>query len=92
MSDYKRFNRHEVFTAEDTSLVMKIIREVPSYGSEANMLFGLFDGYWYNELERALHAINHIPTSLLADLCTVLDKVQKHIDNSGSVTRVHDFE
>ena len=86
MSDYKRFNRHEVFTAEDTSLVMKIIREVPSYGSEANMLYGLFDGYWYDELERSLHAINHIPTSLLADLSYVLDKVQEHIDTRGPFT------
>ena len=86
MDSYVRFNRHEVFNQEDLELVMNIIREVPSYGSEANMLFGLFDGYWYSELERELHAINHIPTSLLAKLATVLDKVQKHIDDSGSVT------
>ena len=86
MDSYVRFNRHEVFNQEDVSLVMKIIREVPSYGSEANMLYGLFDGYWYNELERALHAINHIPTWMLADLSYTLDKVQEHIDTKGPFT------
>ena len=86
MSDYKRFNRHEVFTAEDTSLVMKIIRVVPSFGNEANMLYGLFDGYWYDELERSLHAINDIPTWMMVELSYVLDKVQEHVDTKGPFT------
>jgi len=80
---YKRFNRYEVFNDNDRSLVLDIIKHVEPFGSEANMLYGLFDGYWYNDLESSLMAKNDIPTYLLADLTSLLDQVQGYITLNG---------
>ena len=47
------------------------------YPTEVNMLFGLFDGYWYIGLESALDHIASVPTYMLADLSVLLDRVSK---------------
>ena len=89
-----RFNRHQLFSQEDTSEVLDIIRTVDNialdnesfmegaFGELTNMLYGLFDGYWYDSLERDLMGTN-LPTHMLADLSEVLDRVQDHIKENG---------
>ena len=60
MSSYTRFNRHEVFNSEDRTLVLDMIGMLSKreYPTEVNMLFGLFDGYWYVSLEDELMKTN----------------------------------
>ena len=48
-----------------------------------NMLFGLFDGYWYIGVESALRTINGIPTSMIDELSMVLKKVNAYIEANG---------
>lgn len=47
------FNRHKVFTVDDLSLVLSLIRtDFPEDVDDfeiVNQLFGLFDGYFYDE-------------------------------------------
>lgn len=87
MSTHKRFNRHQIFTDKDRTLVLDMIAEVEDM-NVMNMLYGLFDGYWYDSLERDLMGTN-LPTHMLADLSEVLDRVQDHIrENGQTVTLV----
>ena len=81
MSTHKRFNRHQIFTDKDRTLVLDMIAEVEDM-NVMNMLYGLFDGYWYDSLERDLMGTN-LPTHMLADLSEVLDRVQDHIKENG---------
>ena len=81
MSTHKRFNRHQIFTDKDRTLVLDMIAEVEDM-NVMNMLYGLFDGYWYDSLERDLMGTN-LPTHMLADLSEVLDRVQDHITSNG---------
>ena len=80
MSSYTRFNRHEVFNSEDRTLVLDIIGMLSKreYPTEVNMLFGLFDGYWYVSLEDELMKTN-IDTNKLSMLSGLLNKVAASI-------------
>ena len=80
MSNYTRFNRHEVFNSEDRSLVLDMIGMLSKreYPTEVNMLFGLFDGYWYVSLEDELMKTN-IDTDKLSMLSGLLNKVAASI-------------
>ena len=80
MSSYTRFNRHEVFNSEDRTLVLDIIGMLSKreYPTEVNMLFGLFDGYWYVSLEDELMKTN-IDTYKLSMLSGLLNKVAASI-------------
>ena len=86
MSTHKRFNRHQIFTDKDRTLVLDMIGELRLDAdrdySVMNMLYGLFDGYWYDSLERDLMGTK-LPTHMLADLSEVLDRVQDHITSNG---------
>ena len=86
MTTHKRFNRHQIFTDKDRTLVLDMIGELRLDGDRdfnvMNMLYGLFDGYWYDTLERDLMDTN-LPTHMLADLSEVLDRVQDHITSNG---------
>ena len=79
MFKHERFDRHSLFTSDDRSLVLDIIGKVskPEHPNIVNMLFGLFDGYWYIGLESALDHIASVPTYMLADLSVLLDRVSK---------------
>ena len=76
---HERFDRHSLFNSDDRSLVLDIIGKVSKkhHHNVSNMLFGLFDGYWYIGLESALYHIDTIPTYMLADLSELLDRVSK---------------
>ena len=80
MSSYTRFNRHEVFNSEDRTLVLDMIGMLSKreYPTEVNMLFGLFDGYWYVSLEDELMKTN-IDTYKLSMLSVLLNKVAASI-------------
>ena len=81
MTAHKRFNRHQIFTDKDRTLVLDMIAEVDDH-SVMNMLYGLFDGYWYDTLESDLMDTN-LPTYMLSDLSEVLDRVDSHIRENG---------
>lgn len=74
---HERFDRHSLFTSDDRSLVLNIIQSISKseHPNVSNMLFGLFDGYWYIGLESALDHIATVPTYMLADLSVLLDRV-----------------
>ena len=83
---YKRFDRHEVFEMSDTSFVMDCIKHIDKYdydngGAElSNMLFGLFDGYYYDKIH--YYAAQHLPTEMferLEDLLVKVDDSLTHV-------------
>ena len=82
MSTHKRFNRHEVFNADDRSLVLDMIKEVEPFGKESNFLFGLFDGYYYDELMWSIVEAG-LPDDMTYNLAKLLNKVQLHIDKNA---------
>ena len=73
MANYSRFNRHEIFTSEDRSLVLDVISDVES-GKLSNMLFGLFDGYLYDELPSLLEKEDFDTSAILA----LIEKTKGH--------------
>jgi len=84
---YSRFNRHENMNSETRSEIMKLIRTVSDIDSVddgileriQNMLYGLFDGYLYDDLQ--LLALQ-LPTDLgvdiikIFDICNRYDKIE----------------
>ena len=82
---HERFDRHSLFTSDDRSLVLNVIGEISKKDNPniVNMLYGLFDGYWYDKLEDQLETIESIPTWMLADLHELLDRVEKYIRENG---------
>ena len=75
---YKRFNRHEVFSMGDTSFVLELISQVDDR-SISNMLYGLFDGYLYEELLYDLYSKTDISGEDLLRLEGILSKVDDHL-------------
>ena len=84
MSNYKRFNRHEIFEMEDTSYVLELIGKVGNH-SIKNMLFGLFDGYLYEELMYDLYSKTSIDGLELLKLESIIAKVERHIEANINV-------
>ena len=85
--NHTRFNRHENMNSETRSEIMKLIRMVSDIDSVddeileriQNMLYGLFDGYLYDDLQ--LLALQ-LPTDLgvdiikIFDICNRYDKIE----------------
>lgn len=86
MSSYTRFDRHEVFSPEDRSLVLGMIGMLSKreYPTEVNMLYGLFDGYWYVGLEDLLIEAN-IDTSKLSVLLNKVARYQANVPQSINI-------
>ena len=81
---HRRFDRHEIFSKDDRTLVLDMIRiaddTTKDYKSEmTNMLFGLFDGYWYDRLMTDLHESKVFKPSELIELSALLDRVEDSI-------------
>ena len=76
---HERFDRHSLFTSDDRSWVLDIIGEVSKsdHPNVVNMLFGLFDGYWYIGLQSALLTIEDIKASNHNKLMELLHRVSK---------------
>ena len=86
MSGYKRFDRHEVFEMSDTSFVLDCIQHIDKYDYEnggaelSNMLFGLFDGFYYDKIHR--YAAEHLPISKFEKLEDILVKIDDSLVNA----------
>lgn len=92
MSGYKNFNRYKVFNDEDRTLVLDCIKETDRYNYEnggaelCNMLFGLFDGYYYDKLDS--YATEWLPDNKLEQLRALLAKIDNtfiHVMNYNTV-------
>jgi hypothetical protein len=97
-----RFNRHALFTMDDTSEVMSIIREVRDISMDVttpaienqldeltNMLYGLFDGYLYDNVLTTAASIVVLDMVLIRRIEAIVDMVTIHILAQGeSVTNV----
>lgn len=79
MSKYSRFNRHEIFEMEDTSFVLDCIKHVDKYSQLGNMLYGLFDGYLYDEIYNL--AVKELPIEMYLELEDRLMKVHLSLDS-----------
>lgn len=71
--NYQRFNRHSIFTSEDRSLVLDAINNVFDRNTE-NMLFGLFDGYLYNDLVSAIK--KDLPVDTFKSMVALIHKIK----------------
>ena len=90
-----RFNRHELFSTEDTSEVNDIIRELmfisidndlsddDRYNDLENKLYGLFDGYLYDDVLTTAASIPQIPLELCKRIEVIVDKVVNDILVNG---------
>jgi len=90
-----RFNRHQLFTQEDTSEVLAIIKDVDtiaifndSYmegpiGELTNMLYGLFDGYLYDNILTTAAGIIDLPMDLIRRIEAIVDKCTNDILTNG---------
>ena len=76
---HERFDRHSLFTSDDRSLVLNVIGEISKKDNPniVNMLYGLFDGYWYIGLQSALLTIDDIPAYMHNKLIELLYRVSK---------------
>ena len=82
---HERFDRHSLFNSDDRSLVLDIIGKVSKkdHPNVVNMLFGLFDGYWYIGLESALRYHNIVSEPNMDRLSKLLKRVDSYIKING---------
>jgi len=96
-----RFNRHQLFTQEETSEVLAIIKDVDTiaifndsymegaFGELTNMLYGLFDGYLYDNILTTAAGIIDLPMDLIRRIEVIVDKCTDDILTNGqSITAV----
>ena len=97
-----RFNRHELFTSQDRTEVLHLIKEVETiayfndssryegkYGQLTNMLFGLFDGYLYDNVLTTAASIIDLPIETIKRIEVIVDKCTNDILTNGqSITAV----
>ena len=102
MSHY-RFNRHQLFTPEDTTEVMNLIREVRDLSMDiddpdmestldclTNMLYGLFDGYLYDNILSTAVSVPQLSLSICKRMESIVDKCTNDILTNGqSITAVY---
>lgn len=88
---YKRFDRHEVFNGEDRTLVLDCIQHIDKYDYEnggaelSNMLFGLFDGYYYDKIHKLAALL--LPVDMFEQLEDLLVRVDVWITAKKMFTR-----
>lgn len=74
--NYTRFNRHEIFTAEDMKAVGDAIDSLeldnPTAMLLVNSLYGLYDGYLYDNLAEGLFHVLDFET-----FCNIQKTIQK---------------
>lgn len=91
MNGYLNFNRHNLFNVGDMLLVRQLIDKVDMNDNRdrdlVNSLYGLYDGYLYDDLMRS--AAFQLPTTDLMGLRKLVDKIKADIDKNGqSFTQV----
>ena len=84
--NYLRFNRHEIFDAALMDRVANVLNMVEDhhidtnqslFGSLSNMLFGLYDGYLYDDLQ--MQAMEY-PFSIYSECVDIVSEILKRID------------
>ena len=91
-----RFDRHKLFSMDDTSEVLDIISEVRHIDSDddnlpnlTNMLYGLFDGFLYDNILTTAASIIDLPIKTIKRIEAIVDKCTNDIlINGQSITRV----
>ena len=91
-----RFNRHQLFTQEDTSEVLSIIGEVRDISMEVttpaiedqldvltNMLYGLFDGYLYDNVLTTAASIVVLDMVLIRRIEAIVDLITADVLANG---------
>ena len=91
-----RFDRHQLFTMEDRTEVLNLIREVEDtaysndssryegvYGKLTNMLFGLFDGYLYDNILTTAGSIADLSMETISRIEVIVDKCTQDILTNG---------
>jgi hypothetical protein len=88
-----RFDRHKLFSMDDTSEVMDIIREVRGIDTDddnlpnlTNMLYGLFDGYLYDNVLSTAVGIIDLPMAIISRIEAIVDKCTNDILTNGQST------
>jgi len=91
MSNYKNFNRHEVYTSEMRDLQRKIMRKIDETAFETgksimnplnNMMYGLYDGYLYNNLLQEAEAFG-LDQDSINGIKGLIKAIEIHIALSG---------
>lgn len=87
--NHKRFNRHEVFEMSDTSFILDCISKVKSFvrtedgtAELTNMLYGLFDGYYYDKIHQ--YAALYLPIEMFVQLEDILAKIDDSLIHVAS--------
>ena len=84
--NYLRFNRHENFDAALMDRVANVLNMVEDhhidtnqslFGSLSNMLFGLYDGYLYDDLQ--MQAMEY-PFPIYSECVDIVSEILKRID------------
>ena len=97
-----RFDRHKLFSMDDTSEVLLLLEEVErvaysegvsryegKYGELTNMLFGLFDGYLYDNILTAAVSITDLSMEACKRIEAIVDKCTNDILTNGqSITAI----
>ena len=91
-----RFDRHKLFSMDDTSEVLDIISEVRRIDSDddnlanlTNMLYGLFDGFLYDNVLTTAASIIDLPIKTIKRIEAIVDKCTNDIlINGQSITQV----
>ena len=91
-----RFNRHELFTPEDTTEVMNIIRTVQDLSMDiddtevedtlhtlTNMLYGMFDGYLYDNVLTTAVSVPQLSIEVCRRIEPIVDKIVNEILING---------
>ena len=97
-----RFDRHKLFTSEDRTEVLDLIKEVETiayfndssryegtYGELTNMLFGLFDGYLYDNILTTAVSITDLSMDIIRRIEGIVYKCTNDILTNGeSITAI----
>ena len=88
MKGYKNFDRHNLFNVGDMTLVRNLIDKVCMNDNRDdslhNSLYGLYDGYLYDDLMQ--RATSQLPTTDLMDLRKLVEKIKSDISINGERT------
>lgn len=75
--NYQKFNRHEIFTTEDLKNVREALNNLEENGHSftplEDCLYGLYDGYLYNGLDKVLYQV--LDFKVFCNLVKTLSKI-----------------
>lgn len=78
---HERFDRHSLFSSNDRTLVLDIIGKISKtdHPNVVNMLFGLFDGFYYIGVLDGVNCIDTVDGKDVSSLSKLLFKVRQSI-------------